>query len=61
MTEGLSGSDIGVVTREALYEPLRKCHQAVKFVKHKVGGVDKYAPCSPSDPNGIELRLMDVP
>ena len=31
-TEGCSGSDISVVTREALMEPLRKCQTAKHFV-----------------------------
>lgn len=32
MTEGASGSDIGVLVKEALMEPLRKCQQAQQFL-----------------------------
>ena len=31
-SEGYSGSDISVVVREAIYEPLRKCQQAKQFI-----------------------------
>ena len=36
-TEGFSGSDISVVVREALMEPLRKCQSAKQFYKHADG------------------------
>merc|ERR1712176_866719 len=40
-TEGLSGSDISVLVREALYEPLRKCQQAKQFMYDG----EFYSPC----------------
>eukprot|EP00743_Colponemidia_sp_Colp-15_P001176 GILK01001291.1.p1 GENE.GILK01001291.1~~GILK01001291.1.p1 ORF type:complete len:463 (-),score=74.89 GILK01001291.1:211-1527(-) len=63
-TEGYSGSDITVLVQNALFEPVRKCQNAVKF--RKVPNPDSpgsffYEPCSPGDPRGENMRLMDVP
>jgi len=41
-TEGASGSDISVLVREALYEPLRKCQQAKQFL---LTSDEFYTPC----------------
>lgn len=32
-TEGLSGADIGIMCKEALMEPIKKCQKASKFKK----------------------------
>lgn len=61
LTEGYSGSDISTVVKSALMEPIRKC-QAAKYFKIVVEeGKQKHTPCSPSDPEGREMSLMDVP
>jgi vacuolar protein-sorting-associated protein 4 len=56
-TDGLSGADIGVMVKGALYEPLRTCQLATHF---KCIG-DKWEPCSSGDAGGKEMNLMEVP
>jgi len=64
LTEGFSGSDISVVVRDALYEPIRTCQLATHFKKvPDPEGKHPFLwePCSPSDPAAVEMSLMDVP
>ena len=42
ISEGYSGSDVAVVVREALMEPLRKCQTARQFLADAAGN---YTPC----------------
>jgi vacuolar protein-sorting-associated protein 4 len=42
LSEGCSGSDISVITREALMEPLRKCQAAKQFMPDSKGMLE---PC----------------
>lgn len=44
---GYSGSDIAVVTNEALMMPVRKCQKGKRFKKTADGG---WTPTYPSDP-----------
>ena len=44
IAEGYSGSDVAVVVREAIMEPLRKCQQAKQFMINPQDGM--IAPCS---------------
>lgn len=47
MSEGYSGSDMSIVTNEALMMPVRRCQTAKKFKRTPSGG---YLPTFPSDP-----------
>lgn len=61
LTEGYSGSDISTVVKSALMEPIRKCQSARYFKRVLEDGKQKFTPCAPSDPEGREMGLMDVP
>jgi len=68
-TENYSGSDIAILVRNALMEPVRACQQATHF--KRVSGPnpnnpneivhDLLTPCSPGEPGAIEMTLADVP
>ena len=63
-TDGLSGSDISGVVRDALMEPIRTLQTATHFKKIRdVTGKRPFlwSPCSPADPEGVQMSLMDVP
>ncbi|KXS18485.1 AAA-domain-containing protein [Gonapodya prolifera JEL478] len=68
MTEGYSGSDIGSVVRDALFEPVRKVQYATHF-KHVMAPlkgdraqmVKHITPCSPSDPAAFEMVWTEIP
>ncbi|XP_010006774.1 PREDICTED: vacuolar protein sorting-associated protein 4A [Chaetura pelagica] len=68
-TDGYSGADISIIVRDALMQPVRKVQSATHF--KKVRGLsrttpgalvdDLLTPCSPGDPEAIEMTWMEVP
>uniref|UniRef100_A0A3B4A4N0 vesicle-fusing ATPase n=1 Tax=Periophthalmus magnuspinnatus TaxID=409849 RepID=A0A3B4A4N0_9GOBI len=68
-TDGYSGADISVIVRDALMQPVRKVQSATHFKRARgpsrddpnVLMNDLLTPCSPGDPNAIEMTWMDVP
>eukprot|EP00762_Andalucia_godoyi_P001060 ANDGO_02124.mRNA.1 Vacuolar protein sorting-associated protein 4 len=62
ITDGYSGSDIGILVRNALMEPVRKCQIATHFkqVADPTCNQIKWTPCSPGEPGAKEMSLMDV-
>ncbi|KAK4111700.1 AAA-domain-containing protein [Canariomyces notabilis] len=54
-SEGYSGSDISIVVQDALMQPVRKIQQATHFKRVTVDGKEKLTPCSPGDPDAIEM------
>lgn len=57
-TEGYSGSDISVVVKDALMEPIRKCQSATSFKQTPEG---KMVPCPLSDPQAQNYTLATLP
>ncbi|XP_071592697.1 vacuolar protein sorting-associated protein 4B isoform X1 [Heliangelus exortis] len=67
-TDGYSGADISVIVRDALMQPVRKVQSATHFKKVKGPSlsdpntiVDLFTPCSPGDPEAIEMTWMEIP
>lgn len=58
MSEGMSGSDISVVVREALRQPVRRCQEATHYLALPDG---KYMPVPPGTPGARPMGIMDVP
>lgn len=62
-TEGFSGSDISVVVRDALYEPVRLCQSATHFRRVPDPKDPKHVmfePCSPGMRDAEEKDLMSI-
>ncbi|KAJ6498164.1 AAA-domain-containing protein [Mycena vitilis] len=57
-TDGYSGSDISIVVRDALMQPVRKVLSATHFKRSDDG--KKWTPCSPGDPEAVEKSWTDV-
>uniref|UniRef100_A0A8C5TLX2 vesicle-fusing ATPase n=1 Tax=Malurus cyaneus samueli TaxID=2593467 RepID=A0A8C5TLX2_9PASS len=67
-TDGYSGADISIIVRDALMQPVRKVQSATHFKKVKGPSVsnpntivDLFTPCSPGDPEAIEMTWMEIP
>ena len=66
-TDGYSGSDIAIVVRDALLQPVRKVLAATHFKPIQGPSnsdpdtiITKYTPCSPGDPEGVEKSWTTV-
>jgi len=59
-TEGFSGSDIAIVVRDALMQPVRKVISATHFKQVDDNGTTKWTPCSPGDPEAAEKTWSDI-
>lgn len=65
-TDGYSGSDISVVVRDALMQPVRKVISATHFKRvadpanPDSDALVKWTPCSPGDPAAEEKTWSDI-
>ncbi|OMJ24808.1 Vacuolar protein sorting-associated protein 4 [Smittium culicis] len=70
-TDGYTGSDIAVIVRDALMQPVRKVQMATHFkrvprpsslVSENGANASQlcWTPCSPGDPNAVEKSWIDV-
>ncbi|TDL28908.1 AAA-domain-containing protein [Rickenella mellea] len=62
-TESYSGSDIAVVVRDALMQPVRKVLSATHFKRVTAPGdppKQKWTPCSPGDPEAVEKSWTEI-
>ncbi|KAF4344719.1 vacuolar sorting-associated 4 [Fusarium beomiforme] len=59
-SDGMSGSDIANVVQSALMRPVRKILQATHFKPVMKDGKRMLTPCSPGDPEKIEMTYDDV-
>lgn len=56
-----SGSDIAIIVRDALMQPVRKVMSATHFKQARAdGGKVKWTPCSPGDPAAVEKKWEEV-
>ncbi|KAJ4387283.1 Vacuolar protein sorting-associated protein 4 [Gnomoniopsis smithogilvyi] len=60
LSEGYSGSDITVAVQDALMQPVRKIQQATHFKPVMQDGQRRVTPCSPGEPDAIEMNWEAV-
>lgn len=58
-TEGYSGSDISILVRDAVYEPVRKLQNAKKFKEILIDGKAKLTPAEENE-QGKPFSFMDI-
>jgi len=56
-TKGFSGSDISVVVREAMMEPVRECQRAKYFRQDQFG---KWHPCLENDEGSVKKTIFEI-
>ena len=60
-TEGFSGSDIAVVVKDVLMQPVRKTQDATHFKKVRIdGGEEMLEPCSAGEPGAFAATLQTL-
>lgn len=64
-TDGYSGSDISIIVRDALMQPIRKVISATHFKavsdpQSNRSDRTKWTPCSPGDPAAVEKTWQDI-
>ncbi|KAI0034969.1 AAA-domain-containing protein [Vararia minispora EC-137] len=62
-SDGYSGSDIAIVVRDALMQPVRKVLSATHFKRvpsQTESNIMKWTPCSPGDPGAVEKNWSTV-
>jgi vacuolar protein-sorting-associated protein 4 len=59
-TRGFSGSDISVLVRDALYEPVRIAQACLHF-RPAAAAADMWEPCESCDPAATAMTLYQVP
>ncbi|KAL1851961.1 Vacuolar protein sorting-associated protein 4 [Diaporthe australafricana] len=60
LSEGYSGSDIAVAVQDALMQPVRKIQQATHFKTVDFEGQPRVTPCSPGEPDAMEMTWEQV-
>jgi len=56
-TNGYSGSDVAIIVRDAMMQPIRAIQTATHF--KKVEG-ELWTPCSPGDQDAVEMTWVDI-
>lgn len=60
LSEGYSGNDIGIAVQDALMQPVRKIQTATHYKKVTFDGQERLTPCSPGDPDAVEMTWNEV-